>query len=88
MWYVNFLIFNFFYYWVIESNKKYTIIYKIDEHTTEEESSHDRIETPIPLNKIIILYLLLLLLDTLFWLRGEDANNVMLGSYKITYDSL
>jgi len=41
---------------VIECNKKYTIIYKIDQHTTEEESSHDRIETPIPLNKIIILY--------------------------------
>ena len=42
---------------MIECNKKYTIIYKIDQHTTEEEeSSHDRIETPIPLNKIIILY--------------------------------
>ena len=41
---------------MIECNKKYTIIYKIDEHTTEEESSHDRIETPIPLNKIILLY--------------------------------
>ena len=40
---------------MIECNKKYTIIYKIDQHTTEEESSHDRIETPIPLNKITLL---------------------------------